>query len=397
MPIVSSRARYIFKHFYSEKARRRFDELVQFSTKFLQGLPFKCSVYRQVDRVKMSALVESYFLDVIRFKEYHFNPKNGSGSDILSHQWLASVHQEKNINPAKVAAFTAKWLLSYKPIIIIPENDDDLGNEDRELINSAAAQLALIFSLSLISISVDVVGKRLSDRLMYHFRFRPYDERSFFIIFESLLERSVYGPNVFAAPNKNESTNISNNEEAAMKRRYTKNSYSVFLAGAADCDRLRDAATEVVDDINAAIKGATKKLNMFDWRKHKLSGHMNDEFQNNVFSDAEKHWNSAHCDVMILQLWCRFGSNTAIEYDYYIESVRKQGLVMPKLLCCHFAMPASPLDLKEANIKGLLDWIDNNNKDWAEISPERGTIVTYDQYKRFLRLRLDEFLDEDHI
>jgi len=138
-------------------------------------------MHRSVDRVKIIALVDSYFLDVIRFKEYHFNPKNHSELDVNSTAWLEAVHVEKNINPAKIASFTAKWLLNYKPIILEPIGDENLSLEDIELINSAPAILALNFSLYLISLSQQAINERLAKAIIYHFRYRTFDERAFFL------------------------------------------------------------------------------------------------------------------------------------------------------------------------------------------------------------------------
>jgi len=100
---------------------------------------------------------------------------------------------------------------------------------------------------------------------------------------------------------------------------------------------------------------------------------------------------------LILQLWHRFGADTAKEYDFYIENARSDGGRIPHLLCCHFNMPVPPSDLKDSNTSGLLSWIETKHSDWAEISPERGSIVKYTQYKNALRLRLIQFLDEPDV
>jgi len=43
-----------------------------------------------------------------------------------------------------------------------------------------------------------------------------------------------------------------------MLRRHTQKSYSVFLAGARDCDKLRNAANEVIEEINKTFGGGVK-------------------------------------------------------------------------------------------------------------------------------------------
>ena len=128
---VSGRVAAIYqKHYVGREAQRAknlytiFDEMA--SAVEAVGGPYRL----HMDYILLGELIRSYFLDAIRYKEYHFDPDvdnpelakkikeenyDISKIDRLSTEWTDLVHSTANINKSKVAAYTVKWILACKP------------------------------------------------------------------------------------------------------------------------------------------------------------------------------------------------------------------------------------------------------------------------------------------
>jgi hypothetical protein len=176
---ISSRYSRIFATYYWEKARSRFDFIQSYSSFFLEGIAFKEKLHCYVDTVKTDAFITSYFLDVIKFKEYHFQPSSEDEDEKV-------IHGEKMLNHSKVASFTAKWLLKYCPIVMVPKEGVTLDLFERRLLQNAPFILALNVALRAMDIRPDTVPLDIYKSIVYHLRFREYDDRSLILYFELL-------------------------------------------------------------------------------------------------------------------------------------------------------------------------------------------------------------------
>jgi hypothetical protein len=130
---VSTRIEYIYEEHYSSKAEDRFIYLVDFANKYCRILGLPSTVRSYVSREKINALVRSHFLDVIKFKEYHFEPEISTGAmnRIFSRDWIRAVHVDKLLAANKVAAFSAKWIMKHSPISFVVTEGADLSYEGR--------------------------------------------------------------------------------------------------------------------------------------------------------------------------------------------------------------------------------------------------------------------------
>ena len=92
MKLVSRRVRWIFDNLYADRAKERSYHLTSYAHSFLETLDFDVDGYH-VDEGRIIRAVDSYFLDVIRYKEYHFD--GASSLNIFSEEWARSVHHSK--------------------------------------------------------------------------------------------------------------------------------------------------------------------------------------------------------------------------------------------------------------------------------------------------------------
>ena len=159
----------------------------------------------------------------------------------------------------------------------------------------------------------------------------------------------------------------------SIDRLHDGRTYSVFIAAADDCEKLRDAAVSVFDSQNKILNRKnlphfpSQKFSVFDWRTNKKAGHAQGKFQDQIFDDAALLWGKPECDILVLILWCKFGTDTKREYEKYAPGCQA-------LLVCHYNEPVGPLDLIEMKIDSLFEWIQPHRANWAEISTVRGSI-----------------------
>jgi hypothetical protein len=190
---VSDRIRAIFIRYYEKAAFERFDRLRDFAQTYLD-VAFPADSYdTHIDILKLSALVDSYFLDEIRFKEYHFVGRGSASGEKFNDDaffgagYADAVHKDKHLSASKIAAFTAKWILKYAPLTIVPHSEpDNLSDDDKDRVLAANARLALGFALQCANRRSGDFESALIADIIYHFRYRDYDERSFILIFEQM-------------------------------------------------------------------------------------------------------------------------------------------------------------------------------------------------------------------
>jgi hypothetical protein len=184
MKVISERISYIFSKFYFERAEKRFIHLLKFAHHFMKQ--FNTDGYGYyVDEARLSKCVDSYFLDVIRYKEYHFT--SDGQAEINSEAWYDVIHRQKKINDSKVAALTAKWLLKSCPIALIKTSADCKSILSDELchINQLWALNCALYAL--LKDDFKYLNKSDFEDLFYDFKYRVFDERAYFSRFELIL------------------------------------------------------------------------------------------------------------------------------------------------------------------------------------------------------------------
>jgi len=214
---VSGRTLAIYDRFYSDREADRFANFME----VFDGLASivaesDLGVSLEMDYLCLGEIVRSYFFDTIRYKEYHFDPKDAdhyhepddqervrsllqefgvssvSEIDELSPEWAKLVHECVRINKSKVAAFTVKWILRYKPISVFAQSeiakDHDASPTLPEipvqspLLSNINEEFAYLCALTALEIDARRVSKKKQDELIYCFRFRHFDEASYFMI-----------------------------------------------------------------------------------------------------------------------------------------------------------------------------------------------------------------------
>lgn len=211
---VSRRTKAIYDRFYADRVPQRYGNLYLVYDRIASYVDASTTgVKLELDYLCLAEIVRSYFLDTIRYKEYHFDPKAPeriSSEDVraevfaalermgltsiddidpLSSEWTELVHRSVNINASKVAAYTVKWILRYKPISVIRQ-----GNSEREpsglphltkpqsFLTNINEQFALHSALLSLGVDATSVSQKKLDELIYAFRFRPFDESAYFMI-----------------------------------------------------------------------------------------------------------------------------------------------------------------------------------------------------------------------
>jgi hypothetical protein len=199
---VSKRVQVIYERHYADREEQRFENLyLIFDTlaAYVEASNFGAKL--EIDYLALAEIIRSYFLDTIRYKEYHFDPKCepdsealaklGTASiediDPLSSAWTELVHSKVNINASKVAAYTVKWILRYKPISVICTRTDEVERQPSiELSHPFLVNINELYALHCAFLALDVDANKISkqkiDELIYCFRFRAFDESAYFMI-----------------------------------------------------------------------------------------------------------------------------------------------------------------------------------------------------------------------
>jgi hypothetical protein len=193
----SQRVEKIIKDYYTKRLENKATSLVTELKSYIGSKEGLDSFEASVDFISVETLCYSYFIDVIKYKEYHLSPKD-KNIDPYSPQWVESLHHDdkekgKRLKFSKVAAFTAKWLLKYKPISIqlidgiLPQQ---VNPEEKRRASSINEDFALLHSLQLLEINDEKLNSNLLMDMVYHFRYRAFDERHFFILYENIVQSS---------------------------------------------------------------------------------------------------------------------------------------------------------------------------------------------------------------
>lgn len=356
---ISERIGYIYKKFYATRAEDRSVKMAQLADAFVKGLGLEQSCDVRIDFEKIIKLVDSYFLDVIRYKEYHFTANKHFDLDHNCGQWAETIHK-KLINDSKVASFVAKWILMAKPIYLFPKDDkQDLSFQDEEIRVAVNELFAITNVLDALKINRNEVSEKDIDDLLYHFRFRPYNERDFFLIFETLQK------------------NVELNRKVKMQN---DKQFKIFVASPDDVSELRDITRQVIETLNAPFKKkGIIKYHAWFWEDNKKPGYLDNpqEYQNQVFKEL-----GSDCDIFIMLLWHRYGAGTIQEYEHFVNFFRNKNPNI-KFWMCRYGKPF-PQEVDPDSLKKLNEWIKDNQDNWAPLGGRRSGIKNKSQYKRYL-------------
>jgi len=211
---VSRRTKALYDRFYAERIPQRYENLYLVYDRLASYVDAShTGIKLELDYLCLAEIVRSYFLDTIRYKEYHFDPKavdkiqneevraevisalarmrvqSVDDVDPLSAEWSELVHRSVNINSSKVAAYTVKWIIRYKPISVVRLNSTDPSAETlpeivkpQSFLTNINEQFALHSALLTLGIDAAKVPQKKIDELIYCFRFRPFDESAYFMI-----------------------------------------------------------------------------------------------------------------------------------------------------------------------------------------------------------------------
>jgi hypothetical protein len=182
MKPISEKYERVFAKYYFETARQRFVDLSTYLEVFCNEIDFKQKLVIAVDHIKVNAFITSYYLDIIRFKEYHFNTETISKSN---HE--KALHT-KLVSQTKAAAFTLKWMLKYQPLVAYAKDPFDLVDHEKIFLEYLPFVVALNFSIRTLGIQPHALPHDTYQDLLYHLRFRPYEERGFMLYFDLLVK-----------------------------------------------------------------------------------------------------------------------------------------------------------------------------------------------------------------
>lgn len=199
----------IYENYYKDKSREKAHDMYRIAVNFFDN-PSRWENWSvQLELFTFNYVCRAYFIDVIRYKEYHFASKNKIPKDhsaqaisTSSEYWDEYVHNKSLLNHAKRASFIAKWLMLVKPITAVHLSMQESGQpipseRDQKEYFNLNAEFAIIYIIT------DCIGPawencpqktrdKFYDDLLYHFKFRPVDEKHFFLIFDTFF--SAYYP-----------------------------------------------------------------------------------------------------------------------------------------------------------------------------------------------------------
>ncbi|MDI9334731.1 MAG: hypothetical protein QM533_10185 [Cytophagales bacterium] len=196
----SQRVELILNQFYKKRIREKKLSLVSLLKAYADSKDGLDGFISSLDIIAVDQLCKSYYIDVVKYKEYHLSPENSNPSSKLepfSDEWTRALHNEKSgkrLRLSKVAAFTAKWILKYKPINLEVEDNISPGSIDpkkRRLAASLNEDFALAHTFQLMNLDTSKIPDTVLADMIYHYRYRSFDERHFFIMLDHFYENYI--------------------------------------------------------------------------------------------------------------------------------------------------------------------------------------------------------------
>lgn len=205
----SDKYQVIYKTYYSERyddryaqLRETFDRLVYptlvikknsgwgkvkslFSKDISDLFSENDEVFAEINPLLAEQVVKAYLIDLIRYKEYHYNPRD---ANLKFDDYAKAIHQDseeaRRLDRDKATAFLVKWILKIKPIQITLGKDFDFKNDTLvNKVNYINTDFALMIAANMLRIDFSQVPSKQRIMLRHQFQYRPFDENIFSMLF----------------------------------------------------------------------------------------------------------------------------------------------------------------------------------------------------------------------
>ena len=138
----------------------------------------------------LANISKAYFIDIIRYKEYHYNPEEEGLSYDKYAEAIHGGEKPRLLDADKRAGFLVKWILRAQPIQVDVPTDVDLESyENQNEVWYVNEHFALFVLWQILGISAKKVTEREKTTLLHQFRYRPFDENLFSLTFKKLQEK----------------------------------------------------------------------------------------------------------------------------------------------------------------------------------------------------------------
>jgi hypothetical protein len=166
--------------------------------------------------------------------------------------------------------------------------------------------------------------------------------------------------------------------------------YSVLIAAASDCDKLREVTQNRFRMANGRLKANSNQFSVFDWKTDTRIGIASKGVQKTIFDSAESHWNKKECDILVLLFWHRYGPGTKEEYDFFENQLSNTGI--GSLWVCHYNERVDPKTLETSQIDKIFKWTKKPKKNWIELGRERFSIDNYQRLSDAVESEIDLYV-----
>lgn len=168
---ISERVIHIYDTHYQSQDEYKFNQLLDAADEYAENMALPDGYFYYINEINIARLIQSYLLDVIRYKEYHFQARTPYKEEKT---WASKIHS-KSINNVKIATFTTKWLLKHPPIHILTNVEEPLPAHAK-LVNFANESFALVNALNHIEVDINKIPDELIGDIIYDLKFRPFEE-----------------------------------------------------------------------------------------------------------------------------------------------------------------------------------------------------------------------------
>ncbi len=195
---ISKRINFIFKKFYAVEAKGHARQLCHYLNMFIESTVNELvdrygdklgESYIMVNESKVILLIDGFYLDVIRYKEYHYSPDI---DDISSEEWMEAIHDKNHLSDAKLSCYLCKWILKNPPISFhldpnVEQNlYDDVARRLGYLNEAFCVNYILGEIFSSEKNSEHLIDAYINRSILYHLRYRTFEEKSLFLLFDML-------------------------------------------------------------------------------------------------------------------------------------------------------------------------------------------------------------------
>jgi hypothetical protein len=406
---ISQRAEQIYALCYKDFARERVSFLTAYAVNFLKTYAGMLTAIDpsdqynfEISKERIIALVDSYFLEVSRYKDYHTSCET---HEPFTQAAAMHVHKNNFLKRSKVAAFTVKWILKTAPLAIYPNSIYTPTPEKKKIIVEVNAHYAFQVAMRLLEIDMKNITGSETRELIYHFMYRDYDDRSFFMIFENLRAKysSVKSSDSTRSQEVSAQDKSTNNSEAKNKSK-PKNNICVLIAHTIECQDYAEMAYDFFKNKNdpKLKRGGVDNFNVAMWPQLGSAGVTND-MQGDLFSNFEVAWGKTEPDILVILVRNYLGKGTKEEFDKYLPAFlsdkNNKLVIFHQIFDDKSSNSLSDVETQMASAR-LREWIEKDvYKDGITykidpISVDRNRIITKEQFLQRLGVEIDKYWEK---